>query len=301
MYTKLTIQEKLKDERTSRKLTLPQLAEATGISKSTLDRYEKDDCTDMSPFNLTKLAEYYGLSLDYLMGLTENKNHPNTSLYELHLNDSAVDLLKSGTINNRLLCELICHPAFPRLLTDIQICVDRIADMRCHDMNLILENSRQTVMEQFSTDENDVYMRTLELGQISEDIFFKQVIHDDLDIIVKDIRTQHETDKTTAEPETPAMDLVKKISLILLDCLKFKGTMDERRAYTICRMYNIDYTNLSENERQTLTRVFKKSSLFPSVTSQRGKTKRLSLFKKKMQKNNTKKLLFLKSGKQFFP
>ena len=76
MYVKLTIQEKLKDERTKRHMTLPQLAEATGISKSTLDRYEKDDCTDMSPFNLAKLAEYYGLSLDYLMGLTENKNHP---------------------------------------------------------------------------------------------------------------------------------------------------------------------------------------------------------------------------------
>lgn len=50
---------------------------------------------DMNPFNLAKLAEYYDLSLDYLMGLTENKNHPNTSLHELHLNDSTVDLLKS--------------------------------------------------------------------------------------------------------------------------------------------------------------------------------------------------------------
>ena len=63
----------------------------------------------MSPFNLAKLAEYYGLSLDYLMGLTENKNHSNTSLHELHLNDSTVVLLKSGTLNNRLICEMICQ------------------------------------------------------------------------------------------------------------------------------------------------------------------------------------------------
>ena len=73
MYTRLTIPEKLKDERVNRKLTLTQLAELTGISKSTLDHYEKEDCTDMSPFNLIKLAKFYGLSLDYLMGLTENK------------------------------------------------------------------------------------------------------------------------------------------------------------------------------------------------------------------------------------
>ena len=285
MYTRLTIPEKLKDERVNRKLTLTQLAELTGISKSTLDRYEKEDCTDMSPFNLIKLAKFYGLSLDYLMGLTENKNHPNTSLYELHLNDSTIDILKSGTLNNRLLCEMICHPAFPRLLTDIEICVDRIADIRFHDMNIVLENARQQVMEQYSTDENDVYMRTLELGQISEDIFFKQIIHEDLDIIVKDIRTQHKTDKTTADIETPAKSLLKKIPMILLDCLQFKGTLDERRTYIICQMNGVDYKNLSEEEQLILTRVFQKSSLYPTAINQRGKSKLSSLFEKK----NTKK------------
>lgn len=229
MNPKLTIQEKLKDERVNRRLTMAQLAKATGISSSTLGRYEKDDCMDMSPFNLSILAEYYGLSLDYLMGLTENKNHPNTSLYELHLDDSTVDILKSGTLNNQLICEMICHPRFPRLLADIEICVDRIADMRFHDMNLVLEHVRQAVMEQYSTGENDVYMRTLELGKISEDMFFSQVVHDDLDVIVKDIRTRHEKDKTTADTETPANSLLKKIPMMLLDCLKFKGTLDERR------------------------------------------------------------------------
>ena len=55
-----------------------------------------------------------------------NKNHPNTALHELHLNDSTVDLLKSGALNNRLLCESVCHPGFLRLLTDMEVCIDRI-------------------------------------------------------------------------------------------------------------------------------------------------------------------------------
>ena len=50
MQTKLSIQEKLKDERTNRHMTLAQLEEATGISRSTLGKYESDDCTDISPF-----------------------------------------------------------------------------------------------------------------------------------------------------------------------------------------------------------------------------------------------------------
>ena len=210
MQVKLTIGERLKDLRVERKLTLEQLAAEVGISKSALGKYESDNGKDISPYSILVLADYYGVSCDYLMGRTETKNHPNTALHELHLGDASIDVLRTGKFNHRLLSELICHKDFQRLMLDAEIYVDRIADMRFHDMNLVLEAAKQTVMEQYSTDENDVYMRTLKLGQVSEDMFFKQVIHDDLDMIIKDIRTQHETDKTTTDPETPANNLIKK-------------------------------------------------------------------------------------------
>lgn len=73
------------------------------------------------------------------MGLLENKNHPNTELQALHLSDDMVTLLSSGKINNRLLCEIVTHENFQRLMTDIEIFVDWIADMRIAQMNLVLE------------------------------------------------------------------------------------------------------------------------------------------------------------------
>lgn len=76
MYLKLTIQERLKDLRIERKLTLEQLAEKTGISKSALGKYETEEYKDMSPFNLVTLAKFYGVSTDYLLGLTEQKKSP---------------------------------------------------------------------------------------------------------------------------------------------------------------------------------------------------------------------------------
>ena len=77
MYAKLTIPERLKDLRVVDKhLTLEQLAEQTGLSKSALGKYETDDYKDISPFAIATLADFYGVSTDYLMGLTENKNHP---------------------------------------------------------------------------------------------------------------------------------------------------------------------------------------------------------------------------------
>ena len=78
--------------------------------------------------------------------------------------------------------------------------------------------------------------------------------------------------------------------MILLDCVKIKGTFDEKRAYIICKMNGIDYLNLPEEERKTLNRVFKKSSIYPTTTSQRGKSKILSLF------DTERKLLSSKSG-----
>ena len=192
MYAKLTIPERLKDLRVVDKhLTLEQLAEQTGLSKSALGKYETDDYKDISPFAIATLADFYGVSTDYLMGLTENKNHPNTELQSLHLSDDMVELLSSGKINNRLLCELAAHPNFRRLMIDMEICIDQIANMRVEQMNLVLEATRQTVMSKYAPGEDDLYMRTLELGQVQESDFYSHVMHDDLDSIVRDIREAH--------------------------------------------------------------------------------------------------------------
>ena len=95
MQVKLTIGERLKDLRVERKLTLEQLAAEVGISKSALGKYESDNGKDISPYSILLLADYYGVSCDYLMGRTETKNHTNTALHELHLGDASIDVLRT--------------------------------------------------------------------------------------------------------------------------------------------------------------------------------------------------------------
>ena len=92
MQIKLTIQERLKDLRVERGLTLEQLAEQTGLSKSALGKYEADDFKDISPFSIVTLAKFYGVSTDYLLGMTETKNHSDTELDALHLSDGAIEV-----------------------------------------------------------------------------------------------------------------------------------------------------------------------------------------------------------------
>ena len=64
----LSIQERLKDLRVERGLTLEQLAEQTHLSKSALGSYEAEDFKDISHYALIKLAKYYGVTADYLLG-----------------------------------------------------------------------------------------------------------------------------------------------------------------------------------------------------------------------------------------
>ncbi len=52
-----TIQERLKDLRLNKGLKLEELAEQTGISKSALGSYEKDDYKEINHGNLILLAE----------------------------------------------------------------------------------------------------------------------------------------------------------------------------------------------------------------------------------------------------
>ena len=65
---------------------------------------KREDFKDISHYALIRLAKFYGVTADYLLGLSEMKNHPNADLADLRLSDEMIDLLKSGRIDNTLLC-----------------------------------------------------------------------------------------------------------------------------------------------------------------------------------------------------
>ena len=169
MRVKLDTSERIKDLRVEKRLTMEQPAELAGLSSSAIGKYESGEYKDISAFAIAKLADKLGVSTDYLLCRTEQKNHPNTALNALHLGDDAIEVLKTGKFNHRLLSELICHKDFQRFMLGAEIYVDRIADMRVNDMNAVLEAVRQMALMQNGGNENDLHLRTLEVAQIQED------------------------------------------------------------------------------------------------------------------------------------
>ena len=205
-----TIQERLKDLRLNKGLKLEELAEQTGISKSALGSYEKDDYKEINHGNLILLADFYGVSLDYLFCRTENRAEINTPLRELHLSDEMVALLKSGRINNRLLCELATHKDFIKFLADIEIYVDGIATMQIQNLNALVDTVRHEIIERYRPGEDDPHLKVLQAAHISDDEYFSHIVLDDLNLIIRDIREAHKKDSESA-PQTTVADELKKI------------------------------------------------------------------------------------------
>jgi transcriptional regulator with XRE-family HTH domain len=268
---KLTIQERLKDLRVSDfGLTLEQLAEKTGLSKSALGKYESDDFTDISPYAIATLAKFYSVSADYLLGLTENKNPTNAELQALHLRDDAIVSIRDGKYNKRLLSELLAHEKFQKFMIDAEIYADRIADSRVDDMNTMLEIVRKQAIQQYGAEDDDLYMRTLKLGQVKTEDYFARILSDDLAEILNDIRQAHKRDATTAD-ETSAAE---EVSRRLQEAAHYEGSPQETQARVYLASLGIDYDAISKEEFVTLIGILSKSKkLQIRQKSQRGKRK----------------------------
>lgn len=257
--TRISVQERLKDLRVERGLNLEELAQETGISKSALGSYENDndEYKEINHGSLLKLADFYQVSVDYLLGLTNNRKYENTPIEELHLSDEVVELLKSERFNNRLLCEIISHEKFRELLADAEIYVDGIATMHFHDTNSSLAALRAMILEEHPEATADRAIKVLEACQVEEEDFFCHVTHKTWDAILHDIRKAHENDSESAPDTTPADELIREVQ----KAMQSPGDRVQQFTEIFCKAFQLKYKRLSQEERSLLKKLFKKSPL----------------------------------------
>lgn len=278
MQIKLTTGERLTDLRREHNLTLEQVAEQTGIVKSTLSNYENDRKPDVNLNALEKLAALYHVDMGYLLGLTENKDHEDTNLADLHLSDQAIEVLTSGQINNRLLSELIVHPEFSRLMADMEIYVDGVVSMQIRNLNTLLESARTAIIEKYHPKEDNTLL-TLKAAQIDEDEYFAQVVSEDVERILKELKEAHSRDQGSAATDDSAVSLKE-----YLDELSGTEGGDQKWIKIFCKELRLPYAKLTETEKHWLIQISRKSELLKSGTPQRGRFPRMPQRKKHLKK-----------------
>ena len=263
MKTSITIQERLKDLRVERGLSLEQLSNATGISRAALGNYETDDFKEINHGSILTLAKFYKVSTDYLLCLTENRSHEASDISELHLTDKVLEILREGKINRRLLCEIIEDEDFTNFLADAEIYVDGIATARIKDMNLLLSQVRQEIIRKYEEKPNDIIMQTLDAGQIDEDDYFCHKTHKSMDKILVNIRKSHERDiETVAGDESLTIDILQEAAKYM----SISGSPVERFCRIIIGGFGIDYDKLPREQKTTLQKVLKKSPLVKNMS-----------------------------------
>ncbi len=263
----LSIQERLKDLRVERGLTLEQLAEQTHLSKSALGSYEAEDFKDISHYALIKLAKFYGVTADYLLGLSETKNHPSVDLADLRLSDDMIELLKSGRVDNSLLCELAAHPDFPRLMADLEIYVNGVAVKQVQTVNAIVDTMSATIMKQYNPGLTDPQLRQLVAAHIDDDSFCRYVIQQDINGIALDLREAHRDDFFSVPEDSPLKGLLQTAD----EAASPDSDPEQASLAFICKRLRLNYKKLSEEEKKWLKKISEKSDLLKNPNPQRGR------------------------------
>ena len=263
----LSIPERLKDLRVERGLTLEQLAEQTHLSKSALGSYEGDNFKDISHYALIQLAKFYEVSVDYLLCRSHTKNHPNADLADLRLSDDMIELLKSGLVDNGLLCELAAHPDFPRLMADLEIYVNGVAVKQVQTVNAIVDTMSATIMKQYNPGLTDPQLRQLVAAHIDDDSFCRYVIQQDINSIALDLREAHRDDFFSVPEDNPLKGLLQAAD----EAAREDSDPEQASLAFICKRLRLNYKKLSEEEKKWLKKISEKSDLLKNPNPQRGK------------------------------
>lgn len=259
MYDKLTIQERIRDLRYEKRLTLEELSDKTGLSKSALGSYESNDTKDISHYAIMQLAKFYSVTTDYLLGLSEQKTAWDTSCQSPD-NAEICAYISDKKLNKRLLRELISHEGFPRLLADIEIYIDNIAGMQIQNLNAWIDVVRQELIDKHNPDKDDPTLRVLEAAHIHDDEYFSHLVNEDIDRIIRDLRDKHRKDSTSAPEVLVAQQMKKDLD----EVANFKGSRLEKQMVLYCKQLQIDYRKLTEEEFRWFIRILKKSKLYKS-------------------------------------
>ena len=110
------IHQRLCDLRNGTGKTQKEVSDELNIQASVLSRIERGETKAVSHDLVIKFAEYYNVSTDYLLCISDVRIKRNVELEELGLTNKALLQLLQGKVNGSLLSKMLEHPYFPVLL-----------------------------------------------------------------------------------------------------------------------------------------------------------------------------------------
>ena len=178
-----------------------------------------------------------------------------------------IELLKSGLVNNSLLCELATHPAFPRFMAGLEIYVNGVAVKQVQAANAIVDAMSATIMKQHNPGLSDPQLRQLVAAHIDDDSFCRYVIQQDINKIALDLREAHKDDFFSVPEDNPLEDFLQTAE----ETASPDSDPEQAALAFICKRLKLNLKKLSEEEKKWLKKIAQKSDLLKNPNPQRGR------------------------------
>ena len=112
VYLPSTARDRLKDLMKSRGVTQADLAAAIGCSISMLSRFISGQIDKLSDENIIRIAKFFNVSTDFILGVVDEPDRKNYDISELGLSVQAAKNLYSGKVNSDVLNLLLTNRRF---------------------------------------------------------------------------------------------------------------------------------------------------------------------------------------------
>ena len=105
------------------------------------------------------------------------------------------------------------------------------------NLNALVDTVRHEIIERYRPGEDDPHLKVLQAAHISDDEYFNQMVRDDLNLIIRDIREAHKKDSESAPQTTVADELKENLEAVE----NFKGSREEKLVVLYCEQLGINY------------------------------------------------------------
>lgn len=118
-----------------------KLADAIGVSRSTIGRIENGDTKTMSSEILIKLSKLFNVPTDYILGLSDTPENTGYDIKELGLSVDAAKRLYQKKVDPRVINELLLNEKFATATRSMALYFTNSIAKMIQTQNLLLDNS----------------------------------------------------------------------------------------------------------------------------------------------------------------
>ena len=115
VYLPETVRERIQDQIKERKITLGELAAEIGMAESSLSRFLSEKTDKIGDEYIIKIANYLGVSTDFILGQTDFPERRSYDIGELGLSYKAAMVLYTREVDTDVVNRILENPQFPEI------------------------------------------------------------------------------------------------------------------------------------------------------------------------------------------